>query len=149
MVVAWKGDENAEGTDEWEVERILEEKGKPGTRSHEYLVRWRGFSSKEDKWVRAADLRAESLVKEFREQMTTTTHHTATDVEADDKGKEEMIPIPVARDIEEVLDHKKLRAGLRYQIRMTGSSKPTWVSDTELGDNMHVIQAYRRKVGLE
>lgn len=102
--------------------------------------------------MKAVDLRAESLMKKFQKEGTprhTANTQTVTDLYTNDKGKEEMIPIPVARDIEEVLDHKKLRAGLRYHIKMKGNSQPVWVSEADLGDNAAVIQGYRRRVGLE
>jgi hypothetical protein len=46
-----------ENDDIYEVEAILDHKGTPGRR--QYKVRWKGYTSEHDQWVKADDLNAQ------------------------------------------------------------------------------------------
>jgi hypothetical protein len=48
----------------WEVEGIVDERLNGNIR--EYLVKWRGFTKKNNQWVREEDFRNEEVVKEWR-----------------------------------------------------------------------------------
>lgn len=91
LVVPWRGDEKREATDEWEIEQIIGERGRTGTNSHEYRVRWKGFSSTQDRWVKAADIQAEEFIEEFKGKKSG---RQSAPEQKSDKGKEEMEPVP-------------------------------------------------------
>ncbi|HWN09726.1 MAG TPA: chromo domain-containing protein, partial [Pyrinomonadaceae bacterium] len=54
--------EVAEGR--WEVEKILEYRTAPRTGKNQYLVRWKGYNSDEDKWIDFEDISLE-IVQDF------------------------------------------------------------------------------------
>ena len=55
-----------EGTEEWEVEKILNKKKVRGI--EKYLIRWKGFTAEGDTWERRENLKnAEELIKEFEQ----------------------------------------------------------------------------------
>uniref|UniRef100_A0A8D9AJ80 Chromodomain Y-like protein n=1 Tax=Cacopsylla melanoneura TaxID=428564 RepID=A0A8D9AJ80_9HEMI len=60
-------DEGEETTEEYEVERIIEvHNGKHGK---EYLVRWKGFTSKDDTWEPEEHLTCPDLIKQFNDKL--------------------------------------------------------------------------------
>ncbi|KAG0162326.1 hypothetical protein DFQ28_001496 [Apophysomyces sp. BC1034] len=57
-----------EGEDVYEVESIL---GHKGSRKHrKYYVKWKGYSTSENSWVREKDVNADDLVDEYWERQT-------------------------------------------------------------------------------
>lgn len=55
-----------EDTDVYEVERIIRHKGSTGNRM--YLVKWKGYNSRDNTWVREVDLNAKELLEEYWHQ---------------------------------------------------------------------------------
>ncbi|KAI9297912.1 hypothetical protein K502DRAFT_53341 [Neoconidiobolus thromboides FSU 785] len=51
------------GEEEYEVEKII--KHRDTSRGKEYLIRWKGFSSKHDTWERKANIYDESLIETY------------------------------------------------------------------------------------
>jgi Chromo (CHRromatin Organisation MOdifier) domain len=69
--VAVESEEDDESEEEeYEVERIVEmnQKGK----KREFLVHWKGFSSREDTWEPEDNLNCKDLIKKYLEQQTKT-----------------------------------------------------------------------------
>ncbi|KAL1448798.1 hypothetical protein WDU94_000058 [Cyamophila willieti] len=61
-------DDGEETTEEYEVERIIDvHYGKNGKK--EYLVRWKGFSKKDDTWEPEAHLTCPDLIKQFNDKL--------------------------------------------------------------------------------
>ena len=55
----------AEGVEEWEVEKILNKKKIRGV--EKYLIRWKGFTAEGDTWERKENLKnTEELIEEFK-----------------------------------------------------------------------------------
>ena len=54
---------------EWEVERILDKRVLKRGRgfSTQYLIRWKGYGSHEDRWTKADDIFADDLINEYEE----------------------------------------------------------------------------------
>ena len=60
-----------DGSEEYEVEAILSEKGKG--RKKKYLVAWRGYSDQDNEWVDAKDIEnAQEALEEYRKRKETT-----------------------------------------------------------------------------
>ncbi|KAG1168135.1 hypothetical protein G6F71_009248 [Rhizopus microsporus] len=65
-----------EDTDVYEVERIIRHKGSTGNRM--YLVKWKGYNSRDNTWVREVDLNAKELLEEYWHQEFWMTHDSPT-----------------------------------------------------------------------
>ncbi|SAL96045.1 hypothetical protein, partial, partial [Absidia glauca] len=65
-------DEDIEG-DIYEIEAVIDHKGTPGRR--QYKVRWKGYTAKDDQWVKATDLNAQDAIDSYwkkRERIETS-----------------------------------------------------------------------------
>ena len=53
---------------EWEVERILDKRVLKRGRgfSTQYLIRWKGYGSHEDRWTKADDIFADDVITEYK-----------------------------------------------------------------------------------
>ncbi len=56
----------------YEVEKILDHRG---TKSKEFLVRWKGYDPEDDSWIKEKDV-TQSAITEYRQFLRTKTHHT-------------------------------------------------------------------------
>ena len=83
-----------EGTEEWEVEKILNKKKARGV--EKYLIRWKGFTAEGDTWERRENLKnAEELIEEF------------------EKGE-----IVVRREVEEEGEYKRMELPGKYTAKL-------------------------------
>jgi hypothetical protein len=57
------GGEAESESNEFEVEEVLDVREVKGKK--EYLVRWKGYTPRHDKWVKEADMNAEEAIAEF------------------------------------------------------------------------------------
>lgn len=66
--VVKEGDDGGDKEKEYEVERIIEVHFKKD-KSREFLIRWKGFSSKEDTWEPEENLNCPELINKFMEKV--------------------------------------------------------------------------------
>ncbi len=60
--------ELTDGTQEYEVEKILKKRSRRGRGLVQYLVHWKGYSDSENSWIPEKDLHAPNLLSEFMQQ---------------------------------------------------------------------------------
>ena len=83
-----------EGTEEWEVEKILNKKKMRGV--EKYLIWWKGFTAEGDTWEKRENLKnAEELIEEF------------------ERGK-----IVVRREVEEEGEYKRMELPGKYMAKL-------------------------------
>ena len=75
-----------EGEEEYEVEEIVSDRRHGCSRSHQYLIKWKGYPPSENSWVNAKDVHAPELVKEFHElqsrsAVASSTYKRTTEVD--------------------------------------------------------------------
>ena len=69
-----------EGKPEWEVEKIIKMCLYGHWKKKQYLVRWKDYSPAHDSWVNKEDLHTPELMKNFKNQQSTSIRTTsATD----------------------------------------------------------------------
>jgi hypothetical protein len=51
------------------VERILSQRGKPGTGSHMYLIKWKGYIAEKSSWEPAKDVNAPAAVEKYQREL--------------------------------------------------------------------------------
>jgi len=59
--------------DYYEVEKILDHRG---TKSKEFLVRWKGYDSEDDSWIKEKDVTQSGLTEYTVNTSETKIHHT-------------------------------------------------------------------------
>ena len=67
-----------EGEEEYEVEEIVSDRRHGRSRSHQYLIKWKGYPPSENSWVNAKDMHAPELVKEFHKLQSRSTVASST-----------------------------------------------------------------------
>lgn len=157
LVIPWRGNTHAEATNEWEIEKIMKEKGKPGTSSHQYLVQWKGFSPDHDSWVNAADVNAEEVIAAWQREKALETSPTdkeskiiRKDVPLPPKDKEELIMTPMevvdqpTSKIAVILNHKNLRNGIQYEVVLKDQRKSKWMAASKIDSKDPILIAYNR-----
>ena len=61
------------GEEEYEIEKIIRHRGTPS--SHSFLIRWKGYSAKEDSWVPEWDLKnAKSALASYKKLHPSVFH---------------------------------------------------------------------------
>jgi hypothetical protein len=60
-----------DGEEEYEVEKILEEKPRGKGRKMHYLVKWKGYPTSDNSWEPRENVHAEELIKEFQARKRT------------------------------------------------------------------------------
>ena len=84
----------AEGVEEWEVEKILNKKKIRGV--EKYLIQWKGFTAKGDTWERRENLKnSEELIKEF------------------ERGE-----VVVRREVEEEREYRRMELSGKYTAKL-------------------------------
>jgi Chromo (CHRromatin Organisation MOdifier) domain len=68
VAVAVESEDDEESEAEYEVERIVDLNQKKGGK-REFLVHWKGFSSREDTWEPEDNLNCKDLIKKYLEQL--------------------------------------------------------------------------------
>ena len=53
----------------FEVERVLAHRGKPGTKTFEYLIKWKGYIPQKSSWEKAEGVKAPAAIKEYNEEL--------------------------------------------------------------------------------
>jgi hypothetical protein len=59
----------ASGTEEWEIERILDKRSRG--RGYQYLIRWRGYGPEGDVWVPGNELEGTSVLQDYNSNTRT------------------------------------------------------------------------------
>ena len=67
-----------EGEEEYEVEEIVSDRRHGRSRSHQYLIKWKGYPPSENSWVNAKDVHAPELVNEFHESQSRSAVASST-----------------------------------------------------------------------
>jgi hypothetical protein len=55
----------------YQVERILGHRGKPGTETHMYFIKWKGYLPQKSTWEKASGVNAKLAVERYRKQLET------------------------------------------------------------------------------
>ena len=73
----------------FEVERILAHRGRPGTKTHQYLIKWKGYIPQKSSWEKVDGVDAPAAVKKYTDELqqridyakgvTTTLNEAAAD----------------------------------------------------------------------
>ena len=63
------------GEEEYEVEKILDQRHFSRTRHKQYLIKWKGYPDSENQWVNATDVHAPEALAEFQSSHTPTCSH--------------------------------------------------------------------------
>jgi len=64
-----------EGSEEYEVEKILDIQHFGRRRKLQYLVKWKGYPDSDNQWVNKEDIFAEDAIREFEKSNSTTIPH--------------------------------------------------------------------------
>ncbi len=64
-----------DGSEEYEVEKILDLRHFSRRRKLQYLVKWKGYPDSDNQWVDREDIFAEEAIREFEKSNSTTTPH--------------------------------------------------------------------------
>jgi len=64
-----------DGSEEYEVEKILDLRHFGRRRKLQYLVKWKGYPNLDNQWVNKEDIFAEDAIREFEESNSATIAH--------------------------------------------------------------------------
>src|ERR1700754_4681089 len=64
-----------DGEEEYEVEKVLDQRHSGRRRKLQYLIKWKGYPDSENQWVDATDVFADKAVEEFQHSLSAPSIH--------------------------------------------------------------------------
>src|ERR1700761_3944047 len=64
-----------DGEEEYEIEKVLDQRHFGRRRKLQYLVKWKGYPDSENQWVDATDVFADEAIREFKESISAPLTH--------------------------------------------------------------------------